>query len=470
MVEPVAGFPYVLDAKGALAPSPPPAQGAPPTSFSAATAAACAPSSRALLESALSSVQAAVGMVCAGTGDVATIGALRELRRGLHVGINYGSWQANSMAMGLVGLASGRATLSRSNGSIAALFIAFLPYWPHGSASNSYYPQALRNLYALAVHTRSVEAFLLSDGRSGARDDDDPEALDVSPVHCGLQVTLKAVTLVSPPAHQPQLPPSRTLHPRVLYLATPCLLPELHCIASIAVLPAPSALPSPLRPYTLHCGSVAAHAAALLPVGRGGRALRGAREGARAPEAAAREHPRVAAVAAQLPAARAALSAAARLSSPQPASAVDTTPLFVAQAEESSGGGGRQEGRAKRARRDEGPEDSGGRFAAASPAAAAAGAAAAEAVWAADLSFEDDVLFEGDQAAAAAAAAPAPEAPAAASAAGQHPAPDGSVPSYAIDLAGDAQALGVRSHEPVVLFVSLDKARIPVQPPPRPRA
>ena len=58
----------------------------------------------------------------------------------------------------------GRATLSRSNESIAALVIAFFPRYPKSTTDNRYHLQALRHLYVLAVDYRVVNAVDIDTG------------------------------------------------------------------------------------------------------------------------------------------------------------------------------------------------------------------------------------------------------------------------------------------------------------------
>jgi anaphase-promoting complex subunit 1 len=63
-------------------------------------------------------------------------------------------------------LGGGRATLSRSNDSIAALVIAFFPRYPLETTDNRYHLQALRHLYVLAVDYRVVNAVDVDTGAS----------------------------------------------------------------------------------------------------------------------------------------------------------------------------------------------------------------------------------------------------------------------------------------------------------------
>jgi hypothetical protein len=64
---------------------------------------------------------------------------------------------ALGMALGLLFLGGGRATLKRTNGAIAALLAAVYPRFPSSASDNMYHAQALRHLYVLAVDYRGVQ-------------------------------------------------------------------------------------------------------------------------------------------------------------------------------------------------------------------------------------------------------------------------------------------------------------------------
>jgi anaphase-promoting complex subunit 1 len=107
---------------------------------------------------------------------------------------------AIGMALGFVTLCGGRASLSRSNTAIACLVASLYPRFPAAASDNTYHPQPLRHLYALAVDFRGVEV----------RDVDTGEV-----VHAPLEVTLV-----------PQ--PGGLADPvSQLRLLAPCVLPEV---------------------------------------------------------------------------------------------------------------------------------------------------------------------------------------------------------------------------------------------------
>ena len=113
---------------------------------------------------------------------------------------------AIGMALGLVTLSGGRASLSRSNAAIACLVAALYPRFPSAASDNAYHPQPLRHLYALAVDFRGVEV----------RDVETGEA-----VHAPIEV---ALTGPASPGLAAAMSPEPV--PRVRLLA-PCVLPEV---------------------------------------------------------------------------------------------------------------------------------------------------------------------------------------------------------------------------------------------------
>lgn len=71
--------------------------------------------------------------------------------------MKYGSQMALHMAIGLLFLGGGRATIGRSNEAIAALLCALFPRFPVTPFDNTYHLQPLRHLYVLAVERRYLE-------------------------------------------------------------------------------------------------------------------------------------------------------------------------------------------------------------------------------------------------------------------------------------------------------------------------
>ena len=116
-------------------------------------------SDRSTLEMCLGCTALALGMVMAGTGELSTLRLFRELRATVEDDVYFGNHMALGMSIGLLFLAGGRATLGRSDESIAALVVSLFPRFPKTTVDNQYHCQAFRHLYVLAVEHRLVEAF-----------------------------------------------------------------------------------------------------------------------------------------------------------------------------------------------------------------------------------------------------------------------------------------------------------------------
>jgi hypothetical protein len=130
--------------------------------------------------------------------------------------------------------------------------------------------QALRNLYALAVDARCLDAMLISPPPAAAAPRHramlaTTAAAAPVPVAAEVMVTLKPVVLL-PARGSPEGAKPRVFRARTLRLVTPCLLPELHTIESISVTGAspPAGAKASLEKATYSVGSVGAHAAVLL--------------------------------------------------------------------------------------------------------------------------------------------------------------------------------------------------------------
>ncbi|KAF1777158.1 Anaphase-promoting complex subunit 1 [Phytophthora cactorum] len=113
----------------------------------------------------------ALALVDAGTGHVETLTLLRSitLRQRVDAAMSYGNHMALSMAIGLLFLGGGRATVSRSKEAIAALVISLYPMPPMNTADNKYHLQAFRHLYVLAVdNSRLLETVDVNTKRTCA--------------------------------------------------------------------------------------------------------------------------------------------------------------------------------------------------------------------------------------------------------------------------------------------------------------
>ncbi|CAE8701227.1 unnamed protein product, partial [Polarella glacialis] len=113
---------------------------------------------RSTLETCQSVTALALGMVMAGTGDLASLCILRSLRKKAAQETGYGVHMATHMALGWVCLGGGRYTFDQEPLSIAALLMAAFPRLPTSLTDNRCHLQAFRHLYVLAARHRCVEA------------------------------------------------------------------------------------------------------------------------------------------------------------------------------------------------------------------------------------------------------------------------------------------------------------------------
>eukprot|EP01147_Barroeca_monosierra_P005120 gene5120-159_t len=97
-------------------------------------------------------------MVMAGTGYIPIIRAVLQLRTNTNAKGTYGCQIATHMALGFLFLGGGTVTLSRSEKSIAALFLACFPKFPKNTTDNQYHLQACRHLYTQAAVPRMLLA------------------------------------------------------------------------------------------------------------------------------------------------------------------------------------------------------------------------------------------------------------------------------------------------------------------------
>ncbi|KAI6194639.1 Anaphase-promoting complex subunit 1 [Aphelenchoides besseyi] len=105
----------------------------------------------------------ALAIVNAGSGNIDLVRHIRRVRY-MNAQFNSPLKEANlhsvhvisNMALGLLFLGRGRYGLSRSNISLAALFISFFPIYGHSIADNRCYFQGFRFLWTIAVEPRFV--------------------------------------------------------------------------------------------------------------------------------------------------------------------------------------------------------------------------------------------------------------------------------------------------------------------------
>jgi hypothetical protein len=113
-------------------------------------AAACG-SEPAAVAMALNCTLVALGIVMAGSCDLAGMRLLRALSRRVDRPTTYGDHLATHLALGMLCLGSGHRTLSADTRlRQAALWGCMLPQWPPGSASSLFWPQLARMLWPVA--------------------------------------------------------------------------------------------------------------------------------------------------------------------------------------------------------------------------------------------------------------------------------------------------------------------------------
>ncbi len=157
-------------------------------------------SMKPLIEMCVSCAAMALSYVMAGTGDLVCLRIFRELRWKVD-DVNYGSHMSIGMAIGMLFLAGGNASLKRDPFSISCLLLSICPRFPMRTADNQYHLQPLRHMYVLAVESRALRTVDIDSG-----------------VSVPLNVTI-------------EMNDGTTLTMRA-----PCLVPELTTIKSVLIL------------------------------------------------------------------------------------------------------------------------------------------------------------------------------------------------------------------------------------------
>lgn len=113
-----------------------------------------------LYSTCLTSCSLALGVTCAGSGDLDVFRILRRLRKRAGPSLKskrYGRYMGLDMSVGFLFLGGGCQTFGTSNSSIAALICSIYPKFPVSVTDNQYHLQAMRHLYVLAVEPRCIE-------------------------------------------------------------------------------------------------------------------------------------------------------------------------------------------------------------------------------------------------------------------------------------------------------------------------
>lgn len=159
----------------------------------------------------MNTIQIALAMVFAGTGELHILQRLRMLHGKIGDNYDYGTHLSVHMSLGLLFLGGGRHTVSsKAPGQLASLFLAFYPIWPRTSSDNQMHLQAYRHLWALAVEPRCLRV----------RDVDTDQ-------HVHMPIKLH-VTELSTASSSPDIVASKAL-------SAPTLLPELSSIRDIRI-------------------------------------------------------------------------------------------------------------------------------------------------------------------------------------------------------------------------------------------
>ena len=122
-----------------------------------------------LIEMCVACTSVSLSYVMAGTGDLDCLRLLRELRWKVD-DVNYGTHLSLAMAIGMLFLAGGNASLQRDPLSIACLLLSVCPRFPLRTSDNQYHLQPLRHMYVLAVEYRALKTIDVDSGTSVALD------------------------------------------------------------------------------------------------------------------------------------------------------------------------------------------------------------------------------------------------------------------------------------------------------------
>jgi hypothetical protein len=125
--------------------------------------------SRPILEMCVTLTALSLSVACAGSGDLETLRILRALHSKVD-DVNYGTHMGVGMAVGLLFLGQGKASLKRDNISLASLLLSTCPRYPSRSQDNRSHLQSLRHLYVLAVEERCLQAVDVDSGLSSPLD------------------------------------------------------------------------------------------------------------------------------------------------------------------------------------------------------------------------------------------------------------------------------------------------------------
>ncbi|KAJ3095174.1 Anaphase-promoting complex subunit 1, partial [Physocladia obscura] len=117
---------------------------------------------KSVVRSCFDVVVTCLGVVMAGTGDIAILRRLHPLTDRIAAHVSYGSHMAVQMSLGFLFLGAGSGlTFGTSNTCVAALVCALYPRFPMSADDNRCHLQAFRHLWVIAVEKR--RSFVVRD-------------------------------------------------------------------------------------------------------------------------------------------------------------------------------------------------------------------------------------------------------------------------------------------------------------------
>jgi hypothetical protein len=156
-------------------------------------------------ENAISLLALSLGIVLSGSGNVKALSRLRKLYGRISGDVHYGNHMSIATAMGFVCLGNGRFAFDNNPRDVAFLIASCYPQFPSNPSDDRGHLQALRHLYVLSAHQRSLTAI-------------DIQAKTAC--HVPLEVSLRS---------------GYSEYDAFLSGVTPCMLPPARCIESIRV-------------------------------------------------------------------------------------------------------------------------------------------------------------------------------------------------------------------------------------------
>ncbi|MBW0468810.1 hypothetical protein O181_008525 [Austropuccinia psidii MF-1] len=171
-----------------------------------------------------------LAIVMTGTGELELLKRLRVAHASTMESTGYSGHLVTHLALGLLFLGGGRYTLNTSNQAIACLVCALYPIFPSRTDDNVHHLQALRHLWALAIHPRCLVA----------RDVDRKGELIFLPVRLRIQevqarANSQAGNQECTQIQSAPLDKAKSNQLKTKLMTAPTLIPEIDLIESIKV-------------------------------------------------------------------------------------------------------------------------------------------------------------------------------------------------------------------------------------------